>query len=354
VEAGEVIEPLRDRIVGRVTLEDVQDPITGDAILEANQEITEDYANIIQDAGISRVKIRSVLTCESKRGVCAKCYGRDLATAKLVEIGEAVGVIGAQSIGEPGTQLTMRTFHFGGAQSRAAERSTLAAKNAGKVKFINLSTVKSKTGDLVVMNRNGYIANQDHKGREMERYSVVYGARLKVVDNQAVEIGAVLVEWDPYTFSILTEVSGVAQFKDVIEGETMKEEVDEITGFARQIIMEFADEKRQPQVAIRSKDGKLSKKYLLPSGAHLVIPNHAEVFQGDTIAKIPRETTKAKDITGGLPRVVDLFEARRPKEPAVITEIDGLVKYGGIVKGMRKIAVVNDSGESRPHQRSGE
>jgi DNA-directed RNA polymerase subunit beta' len=183
----------------------------------------------------------------------------------------------------------------------------------------------------------------------MERYSVVYGARLKVVDNQAVEIGAVLVEWDPYTFSILTEVSGVAQFKDVIEGETMKEEVDEITGFARQIIMEFADEKRQPQVAIRSKDGKLSKKYLLPSGAHLVIPNHAEVFQGDTIAKIPRETTKAKDITGGLPRVVDLFEARRPKEPAVITEIDGLVKYGGIVKGMRKIAVVNDSGESREY-----
>jgi DNA-directed RNA polymerase subunit beta' len=349
VEAGEVIEPLRDRIVGRVTLEDVQDPITGEAILEANQEITEDYANVIQDAGIGRVKIRSVLTCESKRGVCAKCYGRDLATGKLVEIGEAVGVIAAQSIGEPGTQLTMRTFHFGGAQSRAAERSTLAAKNAGKVNFINLSTVTSKTGDLVVMNRNGYIAIQDHKGRELERYSVVYGARLKVVENQTVAIGTVLVEWDPYTFSILTEVSGVAQFKDVIEGETMKEEVDEITGFARQIIMEFADEKRQPQVAIRSKDGKLSKKYLLPSGAHLVIPNHAEVFQGDTIAKIPRETTKAKDITGGLPRVVDLFEARRPKEPAVITEIDGLVKYGGIVKGMRKIAVVNDSGESREY-----
>jgi DNA-directed RNA polymerase subunit beta' len=349
VEAGEVIEPLRDRIVGRTTLEDVLDSITGNTILEANREITEEYANVIQSSGISRVKIRSVLTCESKRGACAKCYGRDLSTGKMIEIGEAVGVIAAQSIGEPGTQLTMRTFHFGGAQSRAAEQSTLEAKNVGRVKFNNLTTVKSKTGDLVVMNRNGYLAIQDHKGRELERYSVVYGARLKVVENQEIDRGKILVEWDPYTFSILTEISGVAAWKDVIEGETMKEEVDEITGFVRQIIMESPDEKKQPQIIIKDREGKVLKKYFLPSGAHLVGADQSEVFQGDTLAKIPRETTKAKDITGGLPRVVDLFEARRPKEPAVITEIDGIVKYGGIFKGMRKITVVNDTGESREY-----
>ena len=349
IEGGEVIEPLRDRIVGRVALEDVIDPLTGEILAKTNQDFSEEVANIVQSAGIERVKIRSVLTCDTSRGACARCYGRDLAAGKLVAIGQAVGVIAAQSIGEPGTQLTMRTFHIGGTASRVGEQSSTESKHAGSVKFLNLVTVKNKDGDYVALNRTGALVIADPKGRERERHAVVYGAVLKVSDGQEVEPGTLLVEWDPYTFAILTESTGVADFKDVVDGITVREEVDEVTGFARRVILESADERKQPQLIVRDNKGKALKKYLLPSRALLMVNDKDKVYAGDILAKIPRETTKTKDITGGLPRVVELFEARRPKEPATITEIDGMVRYGDIVKGVRKIYVVNESGEQREY-----
>ncbi len=348
VESGEIIEPLRDRIVGRVSLEKIKD-YESRVIVDINAEITESLASSIQSAGIERVKIRSVLTCESRRGVCNRCYGRNLATGKLVEIGEAVGVIAAQSIGEPGTQLTMRTFHIGGTASRVSEQTNLEAKNGGSIKFHDLQTVRDKEGFLVAMNRNGVVAILDEKGRETERYTIVYGAKLKVEEEQQVTEGTVLVEWDPYTFAILTEFSGTVQFKDLVEGLTMHEELDEVTGLSRWVVADSPDEKKQPTIQVRDENHKLQRKYLIPSRAHLIVTDGDAVHQGDVLAKIPRETTKTKDITGGLPRVQELFEARKPRETAVITEIDGMVKYGDIAKGQRKIFVVNESGVEREY-----
>jgi DNA-directed RNA polymerase subunit beta' len=345
VEAGDIIEPLRDRIVGRVSLEKIKD-YEGSVIVDVNQDITEELASAIQAAGIERVKIRSVLTCESKRGVCIACYGRNLASGRMVELGEATGVIAAQSIGEPGTQLTMRTFHIGGTASRVSEQSRLEARAAGTVRFINLQTVKSKTGDLVVMNRAGSIAIVDDKGREKERYSVVYGARVKVHEGQQVNLGHVMAEWDPYTFAIVTEIGGTVQFKDLQEGVSLHEEVDEVTGLSRHVVGESPDEKRQPALVIKS---KTTRRYLMPSRAHLMVQDGDEVYPGDVLAKIPRETTKTKDITGGLPRVVELFEARKPRETAIISEIDGVVKFGEVSKGQRKIYVVADNGTEKEY-----
>jgi len=350
VESGEIIEPLRDRIIGRTTLEKIIDPFTGETIVDVNEIMDEELSSAIQDAGIEKVKIRSVLTCTARRGVCAKCYGRDLATGKLVELGQAVGVIAAQSIGEPGTQLTMRTFHIGGTASRVSEQSTLEARNAGTVRFNSLQVVQAKDGNLVVMNRSGSLVVQDAKGRDRERYPIVYGARLKVKDGQQIEQGQVLVEWDPYTFSILTEEPGQIRFKDILEGITVHEEVDEVTGLSRLIIVDSPDEKKQPAVEIKAKDGKVVRKYHMPSHAHLMVQDGDMVSAGDVLAKIPRETTKTKDITGGLPRVVELFEARKPRETAVISEIDGVVKHGGIVKGQRKIIVVPDEPGAEPRE----
>ena len=346
VESGEIIEPLRDRIIGRVSLEKIKD-FEGNVIVEVNEEITEDFANAIQGAGIEKVKIRSVLTCESKRGVCILCYGRNLASGRMVELGEAVGVIAAQSIGEPGTQLTMRTFHIGGTASRVSQQSSLEAKNHGTVRFLNMLTVRAKSGDLVAMNRSGAIAVVDERGREKEHYQVVYGAKLKVEDGAQVQLGQVLVEWDPYTFAILTEIGGTIQFKDLQEGITLNEEVDEVTGLSRLVVAEAADEKRQPAIVIKGAKG--NKRYLMPSRAHLMIQDGDEVFPGDVLAKIPRETTRTKDITGGLPRVVELFEARKPRETAIISEIDGVVKFGEVAKGQRKIYVTADNGEEKEY-----
>src|ERR1700688_1298187 len=346
IEAGETIEPLRDRIIGRVSLEKLKD-FEGKTIVDINQEIDEDLANAVQAAGIERVKIRSVLTCESKRGVCILCSGRNLGSGKMVEMGEAVGVIAAQSIGEPGTQLTMRTFHIGGTASRVSDASPLEAKNAGTVRFINLVTVRSKDGGLVAMNRNGSIAVVDDKGREKERYAIVYGAKLKVEEGAKVTQGSRLGEWDPYTFSLLTEISGVVQFKDLQEGVTLTEEVDEVPGLSRLVVADSSDEKRQPAIIIKSAQG--NKRYLMPSRAHLMVADGDEVFPGDILAKIPRETTRTKDITGGLPRVVELFEARKPHETAVISEIDGTIKFGEVAKGQRKIYVVADNGTEKEY-----
>src|SRR5437763_1248303 len=282
IESGEIIESLRDRIVGRVALEDQLD-YEGNRIVAVNSEITEDLAAAIQAAGIERVKIRSVLTCESKRGVCQLCYGRNLASGRLVERGEAVGIISAQSIGEPGTQLTMRTFHIGGAASGGSEQSKQDAKSDGFVKFHGVVTVKNAKGELIAMNRNSIIAIVDDKGREKERYQVVYGAKILFSDGAKVKTNDVLLEWDPYTFSILTEVSGVVHFKDLNEGLTMQEQVDEITGRSQWVVMDSTDEKRIPAILVRPQGGTKSdeKRYLMPMHAHLTVADGDDVQAGD-------------------------------------------------------------------------
>src|SRR6185437_4990268 len=350
IESGEIIEALRDRIVGRVALEDQRD-YENNLIVAVNQEITEDLAAQIQAAGIERVKIRSVLTCESKRGVCRLCYGRNLATGRMVERGEAVGIISAQSIGEPGTQLTMRTFHIGGAATRISEQSTQDSKSDGFVKFSNVNTVRNNKGELIAMNRNGILIIVDEKNRERERYPVVYGAKINVEDGKPVKANQILLEWDPYTFSILTEVSGAIHFKDLVDGVTTQEQVDEITGNMQVVVTESSDEKRFPTVVVRPEGGSRSeeKRYLMPTHAHLMVSDGEEVHAGDVLAKIPRATTKTKDITGGLPRVVELFEARKPRETAVIAEINGVVKYGEVSKGMRKLYIVGDDGVQKEY-----
>ena len=349
IEGGEIIQPLRDRILGRVALDDIVDPFTGEVLVRGNQEIVEVLASKIENAGIDRIKMRSVLTCEARRGICVKCYGRNLATSRLVELGEACGVLAAQSIGEPGTQLTMRTFHIGGTASRAVEQSTLECKGAGLVRFNNLRTVKTAHGDQVVMNRNGAISIIDEKGRKKESYPAVYGARLKVEDGKAVKSGQILIEWDPFTTAILAEQGGKVHFRDVIDGVTIREEVDEVTGLSQRVVVQHGREDLQPRISIKDDHGTTAFRCLLPVKAHLMVGEGQTVSAGDVLSKIPRETMKTKDITGGLPRVAELFEARRPKDAAVISEIDGRVEFGGTVKGMRKLVIRDENDESKEY-----
>ncbi|MEK6569204.1 MAG: DNA-directed RNA polymerase subunit beta', partial [candidate division NC10 bacterium] len=349
IEGGEIIQPLRDRILGRVALDDIVDPFTGEVLVRGNQEIVEVLASKIENAGIDRIKMRSVLTCEARRGICVKCYGRNLATSRLVELGEACGVLAAQSIGEPGTQLTMRTFHIGGTASRAVEQSTLECKGAGLVRFNNLRTVKTAHGDQVVMNRNGAISIIDEKGRKKESYPAVYGARLKVEDGKAVKSGQILLEWDPFTTAILAEQGGKVHFRDLIDGVTIREEVDEVTGLSQRVVVQHGREDLQPRISIKDDHGTTAFRCLLPVKAHLMVGEGQTVSAGDVLSKIPRETMKTKDITGGLPRVAELFEARRPKDAAVISEIDGRVEFGGTVKGMRKLVIRDENDESKEY-----
>ncbi|HEY8186244.1 MAG TPA: DNA-directed RNA polymerase subunit beta' [Pyrinomonadaceae bacterium] len=348
VEGGEEIESLRDRIVGRIALEDVIDPVEGRVIVDANAEIDEDLSSEIQRSGVQRVRIRSVLTCESRRGCCIKCYGRNLATGRPVEIGEAVGVIAAQSIGEPGTQLTMRTFHIGGT-ARLEESSKHEARQDGTIKYLDLQTVKSRKGERIAMNRNGSLTIIDDRGREAARYQIVYGAHILVEDGERVTQDQLLATWDPFTFAILTEVAGHVKYQDLKEGVTFDEEVDEVTGQSRMVVKDSPDEKKQPRLEVRNASNKLLKTYQMPVRANLMVVDGEEVEPGDIIAKIPRETTKTKDITGGLPRVVELFEARRPAETAVMSEIDGTVALGPIAKGKRKLIITGDDGEEREY-----
>ncbi|HEY3054026.1 MAG TPA: DNA-directed RNA polymerase subunit beta', partial [Thermoanaerobaculia bacterium] len=348
VEGGEEIESLRDRIVGRTALDDVIDPVEGTVIVESNAEIDEDLAAEIQRSGVQRVRIRSVLTCESRRGCCIKCYGRNLATGRPVDIGEAVGVIAAQSIGEPGTQLTMRTFHIGGT-ARLEESSKHEARVEGKIKYIDLQTVKSRKGERVAMNRNGALTIIDERGREVARYQIVYGAHILVEDGAQVAQDQLLATWDPFTFAILTEVGGHVKFQDLKEGVTFEEETDQVTGLSHMVVKDSPDEKKQPRMEIRNASNKVLKTYQMPVRANLMVNDGENLEPGDVIAKIPRETTKTKDITGGLPRVVELFEARRPAEAAVMSEIDGTVKLGPISKGKRKLIIVGDDGEEREY-----
>ncbi len=357
VEGGEIIETIGERLLGRVALEDVIDPFSDEVLVSANEEIDEEGVRKIEEAGIDRVKIRSVLTCRSARGICAKCYGRDLARGKMVELGEAVGVIAAQSIGEPGTQLTMRTFHIGGTASRRAEQTTLEARHEGFVKYLNINHAVNSHGEMIVMNRNGEIAIEDEQGRERERTPVIYGARLLLKEGSKVKPGDVLADWDPYTIPILTEVSGVVKFGDIEEGKTMREQVDEVTGLSSKVIVAYREADMRPRVSIKDETGKTlivpgtstRARYMLPVGAIITISEGDTVKAGDIIAKIPRETTKTKDITGGLPRVAELFEARKPKECAVISEIDGVVSFGKDTKGKRKLVITPEAGEPKEY-----
>ncbi|PYT00707.1 MAG: DNA-directed RNA polymerase subunit beta' [Acidobacteria bacterium] len=347
IRNGEEVESLRDRIVGCTSLDDIIDPVEGTTIVTANTEINEDLAAQVQLSGLQKVRLRSALTCESRRGICVKCYGRNLATGNTVEIGEAVGVIAAQSIGEPGTQLTMRTFHVGGTARLEQETKHIAAMD-GTVKYLDdLKVIRNRNKELISLKRQSEIALEDDRGREVARYQVVYGAQLHVKDGQKVKEDDILVTWDPFTFAILTEVKGTVKYQDLKEGKTVEEEIDKVTGQKR-LVVKDSDEKNQPRLEI--KDGtKTLKTYQMPIRANLMVEDQQNIQPGDVIAKIPRETTKTKDIVGGLPRVVELFEARRPGETAMMSEIDGIVKFGPIAKGKRKIVVTGDDGAEREY-----
>ena len=343
-EGEEIIEPLGDRILGRVAAEDVYDPITNELVAAAGDEIGEEAAEAMDKTAIEKVRIRSVLTCESSRGICAKCYGRNLATGRMVNLGEAVGVIAAQSIGEPGTQLTLRTFHIGGTAGRIAEESKIAAKWDGVVKFQGIRAVDYREEQRVVLSIKGEIHLYDEKVLRT-RYTVPYGAKLIVHDKQHVKQGDVLFEWDPYSSPILAEKSGSVRFGDIIDEVTVREELDEKTGLRQRVVIEHRDRTIHPHMIVEDGKGKKLGEYPIPTGAHLMLHDGDKVMAGDLLAKIPREIAKTRDITGGLPRVAELFEARKPKEHATVSEIDGLVEFRGSVRGMRRIVVRGDTGE---------
>jgi len=347
-EGDEDIVPLRERIIGRVALDNIVDVVSDEVLVKAGAEITEEIAERIEQAGIEKIRIRSVLTCESDRGACARCYGRNLATGQGAELGEAVGIIAAQSIGEPGTQLTMRTFHIGGTAHRVIEQSQIKTKHKGFVKFHNLKTVKTKPEELLVLNRNGELSLVDPDGRELERHRIPQGAVLSKGDGEAVTKDELLVRWDPYTTPILTEFSGNVRFEDVKSGLTMREEVDEATGLTNRIIVEHKGD-YHPQIVIETEKGELLAIYGLPIGAHVLVKEGQAVKTGDMIAKTARKISQTKDITGGLPRVAELFEARRPKDPAIIAEIDGIVDFGTAKKGQRRIIIKSASGMTKEY-----
>jgi len=346
-DGEEIVEPLADRIVGRVVLEDVVDP-DGNIIVQTGTLLEEEDAERIAQAGLEQVRIRSGLTCEADRGVCVKCYGRNMATGKIVNVGEAVGVIAAQSIGEPGTQLTLRTFHIGGTASRIAEQSQITSRRQGWINFINVDTVEHPEFGVTVTGRNGEIELLDEQNRVRSRLNVPYGALLKVEDGQEVDTSDVLYEWDPYNNLIISDRLGTVKFIDIVEGVTMREEFDETTGMSARGIVEQRDRSMSPQIEIESKE-RGTRSFIIPVGARLLVHDEEEIQPGQVLVKIPRERSKTRDITGGLPRVAELFEARRPKEPAVISEIDGIIHFGGMVRGNRELIVTSSDGEERKY-----
>jgi DNA-directed RNA polymerase subunit beta' len=358
MDGGEIIVPLGDRILGRVALDDVEDPFTEAVIVEAGEEITEDVVEKITASGLDRIAIRSVLSCRSKRGVCAACYGRDLGRGHMVNKGEAIGVIAAQSIGEPGTQLTMRTFHVGGTASRSVEQAELKTNIGGSVSFKNLHSVTNAEGTEIVMNRNAVICIKDDLGRERERFKVNYGAQLLVKEEEEVARDTILADWDAYTIPIVAEVGGTIKYGDIIEGITMQEKVDPVTGRSSLVIIHTAGgAQMSPRITVKNERGKTVKmadsetyaRYSLPVGS-IISVNEGDVIQpGTIVGKIPRETTKTKDITGGLPRVAELFEVRKPKDPAIIAKIDGKISFGKELKGKRRVIVTPEYGEPQEY-----
>ncbi|PIZ85063.1 MAG: DNA-directed RNA polymerase subunit beta', partial [Candidatus Omnitrophica bacterium CG_4_10_14_0_2_um_filter_44_9] len=347
IEGDEVVVPLKERVMGRVTLDNVVDVVTDETIVATGELITEEKSEVIERMGIEKIRIRSVLTCESDRGICAKCYGRDLSRDGLVEIGSAVGIIAAQSIGEPGTQLTMRTFHIGGTASRIVEQSFIKSKNKGILKYHNLRIVH-KGKDFVVLNRSGCLSINDAQGRELERYTLPQGSIINTPEDGEIVKGSIFVRWDPYTVPILTEVSGLVRYEDIKENVTMREELNSTTGISERVIVEHKVE-FHPQMIILDNSGEVVGIYPIPIGAHILVKDGAATGAGELIAKIPRVSGKTRDITGGLPRVAELFEARRPKDPAIISEIDGFIEFNENKKGQRQILVTSPTGMRREY-----
>ena len=357
MEGGEIIQGIADRILGRVALQPILNPYNQEVVVAANEELTETHVIKVDELGIEKVMIRSALTCNSKRGVCVKCYGRDLARGNTASLGETVGIIAAQSIGEPGTQLTMRTFHMGGAASRAVEQSVHTSRYDGTLKLLNVNTVQNRQGKLTVMNRNGEAIVVDEAGRERERFKLVYGAVVSFKEGQKVNKGDTVAEWDPYSNPIISEVTAKIMFKDIEEGITMAEQVDAVTGFATKVITETKSSDVKPTILLVNESGQvlnlpgrdIPARYLVPVGAQLLVTDGQEIHAGDMIAKMHREASKTRDITGGLPRVAELFEARKPKEAAIISEIEGYVTFGKDVKGKQRVIVTPDVGEQKEY-----
>ncbi len=347
VEGDEVVVSLKERIIGRVALDSIVDVVTDKLVVETGEDITDEKADVIEQLGIEKVRIRSVLTCEAERGVCVKCYGRNLATQRMVEIGEAVGTIAAQSIGEPGTQLTMRTFHIGGTASRTIEQSYIRSKNKGIVKYHQLRVVE-KGNKFIVLNRNGSISINNEFGREFERHQLPQGATISLPDGAPIEKDIIFVTWDPYTIPIITEVKGVVNFEDLKEDITVREEQNPVTGITERVVVEHKQE-YHPQIIITDDKQEVVGIYSIPVGAHILVRDKQHVSAGELVAKIPRGAGKTRDITGGLPRVAELFEARRPKDPAIISEIDGIVEFGEDRKGLRTIVVKSPTGISKEY-----
>ncbi len=361
IEGGDVVEPLRERVLGRVTAEDVTDPGNGKVVIPRGTLLDEKWVEKLEELGVDHLKVRSPITCATRYGVCAACYGRDLARGHKVNVGEAVGVIAAQSIGEPGTQLTMRTFHIGGAASRAAAVNNITIKTTGTVRLHNIKVVQHRDGHYVAVSRSGEITVLDENHRERERYKVPYGAVLTVKDNDHVEAGQTLATWDPHTHPVVTEVAGRVKFVDVVDGLTVTSQVDEVTGLTSLVVIDpkqrsGAAKDMRPMVKLVDSKGKdlciagteMPAHYILPAGAIIVHPDGAEVGVGDVVARIPQESSKTRDITGGLPRVADLFEARKPKEAAILAEISGTVSFGKETKGKQRLIITPAEGE--PHE----
>ena len=348
-EGDEEVVSLSTRIIGRTSCETVKDPVTGKAVVKTGQIIDEETAAALEKIGLEQLKIRSALTCESKRGICAKCYGRNLATGLTVKLGEAVGIIAAQSIGEPGTQLTMRTFHVGGTASQTFKQPIIKAKNEGIVRFNDLKVVESTESNFVVLNKNGTVSVHAKDGRELESYNIVIGSVISIADGSTVKKGETFIQWDPYNVPIITEKAGKIEFRDMIQGVTIRKEVDEATGVMGTVVIEHKED-LHPQIVIVGEKREIFASYSIPAGAHIEVKEAQKVLAGTRLARTPRKIAKTKDITGGLPRVAELFEARRPKDAAEIAKIDGIVDIGGTVRGKRRLIVTDaDTGAEEEH-----
>ncbi|MDX2473605.1 MAG: DNA-directed RNA polymerase subunit beta', partial [Candidatus Krumholzibacteria bacterium] len=359
VEGGDVVEPLRERVLGRLTAEDVLRPGSDEVVAPYGTLLDEAAVDSLEAMGVDEMKVRSPITCENRYGVCAACYGRDLARGHMVNAGEAIGVIAAQSIGEPGTQLTMRTFHIGGAASRAVTVNSVEVKSGGTVRLHNIKTVINKNKHLVAVSRSGEIGLVDEFGRERERYKVPYGSVISAADGDTVEGGSVIATWDPHTHPIVTEVAGFAKFSDFIEGVSVQETTDDITGLTSLVVTDpksrgSAGKDLRPMVKLVDDKGEplklagteLDAQYFLPADAIVGLEDAATVSVGDVIARIPQESSKTRDITGGLPRVADLFEARKPKEPAILAERSGTVGFGKDTKGKQRVVIAGNDGDT--------
>jgi len=350
-EGEDIVEPLADRLTGLVALDDVVDPIDNEVLARAGELMDEETAQLIDDVGIQSVRVRTVLTCESRRGLCRQCYGRNLATMQMVDIGEAVGILAAQSIGEPGTQLTLRTFHIGGTSSRIAAANQRKSKLEGIAKYERITTVTTPEGQRIVTSREGEIIMRAEEGGVRSRLAVPYGAVLALEDGQHISVGDVLFTWDPYAEPIVADFGGTVRFVDIVQDETVREELDESTGRRQLVITEDRQKRLHPTIEILdAESGERLREFIVPVGAQLTVRDEEEVSPGTTLAKIAREAYKTRDITGGLPRVAELFEARRPKEPAVITEVDGRVHFGDIKRGKREVLVTPEVGEERTYE----